>query len=236
MKTTEFDKHKLVEFLVSTLHDYISRQQPTKIVSPLTEKESYANDILLSANNIIECSQIYFSIELLSGFRKKKNGKMNRHDYIVFMIENFYLRITSILDRSLRFANILFEIGLPERECRESTIIKNNKVKNTKVESSLKEINKFISKFKMTRNQITHSEGFYDKKLQSVATYYFLLETDEFDNFKKYDHIYKTETDNYIKGKKAELTDITVQIEKLVSDLFDNVYPIVIKNLSKYSG
>lgn len=235
MKITKFDKHKLIEFLVATLHDYISRNNLTEIESPLTEKESHANDILLSANNIFECiDQIYFSIELLSGFRKKKNGKMNRHDYIVFMIENFYLRISSILDRSLRFTNILFEIGLPERECRESTIIKNRKVKNTKVEFSLKNINKFISKFKMTRNQIAHSVGFFDKKLEPVATYYFLLETDEFDNLKKYNHIYKTKTDNYIKKKKAELINITVRVEKLVSDLLDNSFSVALKNLSKY--
>ena len=85
-------------------------------------------DILLYASNITEClDQINYTIDLLSGYKSKKDSTMNRYDYIVFILENFYLRITSIFDRILRFTNVVFEIGLPEKECKASTIIKNDK-------------------------------------------------------------------------------------------------------------
>ncbi|MBN1970759.1 MAG: hypothetical protein JW870_15435 [Candidatus Delongbacteria bacterium] len=233
---TDFVKHDLVLFLVTSLHDFISRQEPQRILSPPTRQEKYAEDILMSADNIIECiNQIYFTIELLSGFRKRNNTKMNRHDYIVFMIENFYLRITSVFDRSLRFTNLVFEIGLPEKECRESTIIKNNKIKNTQTGETLKKLNNIIGDFKMIRNHVAHSQGFFDEKLKSVATYHFLIESNDNKEMKMYDHFIKTKADNYIKKKKSEFTKITVQFEEIISELFNNVLPIVKTNHKKYN-
>jgi hypothetical protein len=125
MKTTGFDKHEIVKLIMPNVTDYMLRQAPDKILTKASLKETIAIEILLEVGKISECiDQIYFSINMLSGFRKKKKSIMNRHDYIVFMIENFYLRITSIFDRALHFTNLIFDIGLPEKECRESTIIK----------------------------------------------------------------------------------------------------------------
>lgn len=109
MEINDLKNCKLIQSLISILHDYISRLQTRKTVSSTTPKEKYAYDILLSTTNIIDClEQLHFTIEMLSGYRKRKNTKMNRHDYIVFMIENFYLRIISIHDRTLRFTNLIF--------------------------------------------------------------------------------------------------------------------------------
>ncbi len=211
-----------------TVTDFISRQTPKEIISPASDKEKAAIEILMGINKITEClDQIYFSIEMLSGFRKKKNSKMNRHDYIVFMIEYFYLRITSIFDRSLRFSNLVFDIGLPERECRESTIIKNSKIKGTKVEESLKKLNKFTLNFKQIRNQVAHSDAFEDQELYPIRDYYYLIEDDNPGSLNNYKHIFKTRTDRYVHDKKNELTESAEQISDLIHDFFDSIVPYV---------
>ncbi|MBN8574447.1 MAG: hypothetical protein J0M05_11090 [Candidatus Kapabacteria bacterium] len=236
MEINELKNCKLIQSLISILHDYISRLQTRKTVSSTTPKEKYAYDILLSTTNIIDClEQLHFTIEMLSGYRKRKNTKMNRHDYIVFMIENFYLRIVSIHDRTLRFTNLIFDIGLPERECRDATIIKNHKVRNTEIGIILKNLNKFISDYKETRNKIAHSEGFYDERLTPVQTYCFLIESDDLhlDKLKRYGHFYKAVTDRYIKEKQTKLKDIAVQMEEIIVELLDASIPIVEYNLSK---
>ena len=235
MRTTQFDKHKMIQLLTPIMRDFISRQKPDKIISNPTGKEKRAGDILFSATNITECiDQIYFTIEMLSGFRKKKNGKMNRHDHIVYMIENFYLRITSTIDRALRFSNLVFEIGLPERECRESTIIKNHKIRGTQVEKTLHELNKFTNEYRFMRNQVAHSERFHDNELSHMEGFYYLLETDESNNFKKYNIHYKIEADHYVIKKKNEFKEIVRQLEKLINEFFDALTPIIKISLSKY--
>lgn len=234
MRMIDFEKHKIMSLLMPTVTGFISRQTPQKIISPPSEKEHKIIDIFLGANKITESlKQIDFAIEMLSGYRKSVNKKMNRHDYIVFMIENFYLRITSIFDRALRFSNLVFEIGIPERECRESTIIKNDKIKGTSVEIALKEINKFTSNYNQIRNQIAHNETFKDKELFPIRDFLFLTETVNSPELEKFKYIYKTMTDNYIADKKKELKKSSEEIKKLTSDFFDSIVPFIELSLKR---
>lgn len=231
MRVRNFENHQIIKLLMPTVRDFISRQAPDKITSPATTEEAFFIDTLTGINKITEClDQIYFSIELLSGFRKKKNSVMNRHDYVIFMIENFYLRITSIFDRALRLSNFIFEIGIPERECRESTIIKNNKIKGTEVETSLKALKKFSDNFKQIRNSVAHSNTFEDKELNPIGQYYYLLDNGDPDDLKRYSNIYKTKTDNYIRDKKNELIKSADEIYDLITKYLDSLAPYVAKN------
>lgn len=230
MRVKKFENHKILKLLMPTITSYISRHEPDKIISPASTKENYFIEILLGVNNITEClDQIYFSIDLLLRFRKNKDGIMNRHDYIIFMMENYYLRITSIFDRTLRLTNCLFEIGIPETECRESTIIKNNRIKGTEVEVSLKELKKFTDNYKQIRNTIAHSNTFEDRELYPIRDFYYLLDNGDPDNLKRYSHIYKTWTDNYIKNKKKELEKSADEIFELIKKYFDSLIPYIQK-------
>jgi hypothetical protein len=236
MRISGFDKHKLIISLMPIIRDYISKQSPEKIKSNPTRKEKRVMEIVLKVNTITECiDQLYFSIEMLSGYRKRKNSKMNRHDYIVFMIENYYLRITSIFDRILRFCNIVYEIGLPEKECRESTIIKNKKIKGTNIEKILNKINKFSNEFKPIRNKVAHQESFYDSKLSYVQAYYLLIEEESSDELMKYKNIYKSTSDSYVIEKKDDLLEATNRLKEMISEFFDLILPIIEQDLVNYS-
>lgn len=228
MKTTDFENHEIIKILMPIVTEYTRRQTPEKIISKATPKESVAIDILLSFVKITECiDQINFSIDMLSGFRQKKNGIMNRHDHILFMMENFYLRITSIFDRTLLFTNLLFDIGLPDRECRESTIIKNKKVKGTKVQTELKKLSKYTNEFRQIRNQVAHSTSIQDEKLTPIQSFCFLMEQEYSHEFERYKTLYKVESDKYISEKKTELTESSEKITCMISDFFDSMIPYV---------
>lgn len=235
MRTTKFDKHELMQVLTLIMREFLSRNKPNEIGSNPSKKEKRAANILFSANNIIECTdQINFSIELLSGFRKRKNGIMNRHDYVVFMVENFYLRITSILDRALRFTNLVFEVGLLDRECRVSEIIKDHQIRGTQIEIIIEKLNKFTEEYRNTRNQVAHSERFNDVALTDVEGFYILLDKDESNDFNGFNNFFKIEVDQYILKKKIEFKEITLKIEDLIHELFDVISPFVKLNLDKY--
>lgn len=228
MRISKFNNHALLQIISPIVQEYISKQAPDKIISAPDKIESRACDLLLSAGKIIECiDQLYFTVEMLSGFKRKKKGNMNRHDHIVYMIENFYLRITSIFDRALRLSNLVFQIGLPEKECRESTIIMNQKIKGTEVERILQKLNRFTSDYRLKRNQIAHQEGFHDKELSPLEMFYYLLETDESAEFQKYRHLYKTKADNYVLEKKNEFNETIGEVEDIIDKFFNTLIPFI---------
>jgi len=235
MRTTQFDKHEFIEALMLILHEFLLRNKPNAIRSSPTEKEKRAMNILFSANNIIECiDQINFTIEMLSGFRKRDKGLMNRHDYVIFMIENFYLRITSILDRALRFTNLVFEIGLQDRECRVSEIIKDHQIRGTQLKILIEKLNKFTEEYRNERNQVAHSERFKDDLLTDIEGFYILQDIDESKEFNGFNNFFKNRADRYIAEKKIEFKEIAMKIENLIHEFFDVISPFVKSNLDKY--
>lgn len=223
-----FKKLGLFKILLPILRGYFSRQEYDKMVTQPTKFERYNIDVLLSAYKIIDClDQIYFSIEMLSGFKSKSNSVMNQHDYIVFMLENFYLRITSAFDRILRFTNVVFEIGLPEKECKESKIIKNDKIKETSLCNILTKLNTYINKYKNSRNKIAHSESYSDKDLIEIEGYFLLLESDNQKDIEDYKPYFKRVTDEYVGNKKKELMEYANEFEELLKKFFDDTVPYV---------
>jgi hypothetical protein len=225
---SRFENLDFFKTLFTILRDYVAAQKFDRMVTEPTRFEQYNLDVLFSANNIIDClDQIHYSIEMLSGFKRKPNSAMNRHDYIVFILENFYLRITSIFDRILRFSNVVLEIGLPEKECKESTIIKNDKIKGTSLYSALNKLNTFIDKYRYPRNKIAHSESFTEKGLTDIQGYYILLDSENQQDIEQYKTLFKLETDEYVANKKKELMKIANDLEKLLIDLFNEITPFV---------
>jgi hypothetical protein len=111
MNITRIKDHKLVKEAYKTPREYLKKCDPSRseMDPPYTPKESYAIDVVMSISNVISClDQLYHSIDMLAGYRQA-NSKMNRYDYIVFGIENYYLRLTSVFDRCLRLTNIILD-------------------------------------------------------------------------------------------------------------------------------
>jgi len=239
MRNTVLKNHKLISIIVPFTTGYISRHDPDNRLMRLkpTKQEAIAIELLMSISNITDCiDQLHYIIQLLSGFRRKKGSIFNRTDYIVYTIENFYLRMTSIIDKCLILTNIVFDIGLPERDCKETTIIKNTKVNKTSVKVSLQKINKFIDHFKQIRNRIAHAEGFKDEKLDNLQGFYYLMDTEQSEDLQKFKHLFKTETDQYVNEKKEDLGKQIVTIEQLVDEFFTSLQSIAEMRITSANG
>ncbi len=223
MKVTQLKDHQLLKLASELSREYILKCDPVNSESDpyATKKQSYGIEVFLSVGNIISCiDQLYFCIDLLSGYRANSTPeKMNRYDYIVFGIENYYLRLTSVFDRSLRLANVIFQIGLPERECNNSTIVKNSHIKGTQVGAALKELDKFTGPFRFHRNTVAHQGTYSERDLDWLGSMYYLVEEDG--DLKNYKYSVKSQTDNYIMSKKDEFKESITNIEGLVNVYFD---------------
>lgn len=189
-----------------------------------TSKESYAIETLLSIGNVVSCiDQLYFSVDMLSGYRSNATpDKMSRYDYVVFGIENYYLRLTSAYDRCLRLANVIFQLGLPERQCGNETIIKNSHIKNTAVAESLKTLDRFTAPFRFHRNTVAHQGTYSDKDLDKIGTYYLVVEEDN--SFERYRHLYKAKMDDFVAERKQEFSGQVAELEQKVEEYFDALF------------
>ncbi len=215
---------------------YIAKCHPTEPDSDpvATKKESYAIETLLSLSSVVSCiDQLHFSVDMLAGYRNQNTPeKMNRYDYIVFGIENYYLRLTSVYDRCLRLGNVVFQLGLPERECRKATITNNSYIKGTLVAQALKDLDKFTNPFRFHRNTVAHESTYSEGELDKLGSYYFVVEEDQ--QFKKYHHLYKHKTDNYVSDKKAEFQNHIEKLEHLVEAFFDTISKVFEARLKSY--
>jgi hypothetical protein len=225
LKITKLKDHQLIVYVASVSREYFSKHKDKSADEELiaTKREHYAIETLSSISNVIIClDQLHFSVDMLSGFSNNKTHKsMNRYDYILYNIENFYLRLTSIYDRCLRLTNVVYQLGLPERQCNNNTVVKNDHLKNTKIASDLKSLDIFSEPFRFHRNVIAHNATYSEEDLDRLGPLFYVVETDG--DFKQYSHFLKRKADNYISIKKDEFNIIINNVEDLVDPFFESI-------------
>lgn len=232
MEFSQLYKHPLANFLGLQLQPFLRRMdkynQELRDETKLSPKEWHNKCMLHAIFNIIRCiDQLHYSIKKISGYRSTNEPEgVGRYDYIIYGIENYYLRITSVFDRSLRLVNIVYDFGIPERDCTQNTIICNSHIKGTSLEKILKKINKFTNDFRKQRNLIAHESTHSEEEINLLEMYSMVQQDDP--ELIKFSHIVKTNTDRFIKKKKTEFGGYLKEIEELVDELF-NILLIVIK-------
>lgn len=156
------------------------------------------------------------------------NG-MNRYNYIVYGIENYYLRLTSIHDRCLRLANVIFQLGLPERQCTNATITNNSHLRGSEVANSLKALDKFTNPFRSYRNTIAHEATYSEEDLEQLGLIHQFLDEDE--SWRDYRYPIKKMTDDFVIEKKMEYQRNLEGLELLVTNYFDSLYPVFVQRI-----
>ena len=225
MKITKLKDHQFITDVAEVSREYFLKHKdksPDEEVIA-SKREHYAIETLSSISNVIIClDQLYFSVDMLSGYSEHKTHKsMNRYDYILYNVENFYLRLTSIYDRCLRLTNVVYQLGLPERQCNYYTVVKNDHLKNTKIAEDLKSLDKFSEQFRFHRNLIAHNATYSEEDLDRLGPMFYVVETD--DDLKRYRHFLKIKTDNYIAKKKDEFNNYIYNVEDLVDSFFNSI-------------
>jgi hypothetical protein len=80
-----------------------------------TKQEEYLRLCLLSAGEVmVACDQLHYALAYLSGYRTRQTldgERISRADYIAYHLENLYLRMAMITDRSLKLTNTVFQFG-----------------------------------------------------------------------------------------------------------------------------
>lgn len=238
MKITRLKKSQLVKSILFQARLILSEtlDEDGTPKRHLNDEERATIEIAIGINNVTELiDQLYFVVDLLSGYRNNSSKNMNRYDYLMFQTENFYLRMTSILDRCLRFTNMVFGIGIEPRNCKLREICKFPEIEGTNIELSLKNLDDFTKNFRKTRNEIAHNQSFDDPILNEAKGFYLIGDSaiEEMPGLKRE---FKKELDRYVIQKKKHFKSLIAESEVLVDLYFKSLYPkielILIKNPS----
>ena len=212
----------------------LRRRRAGESLRPLRPDEEYARRSLLFAGELLNvCDQMSYAIEFLTGFRSRKmpSGEpITRYDYIVYHLENHLIRTSSILDRALLLVNIIFRLGVPEKECRFSVIADNEHIASTPTAGALRSIQKILEPYQGQRNLVIHRRRLSDENLSPLELYYLFQKseaTGSDDNVtENFFHFYKGMTDKFVKAKKEELLAFDSEAYLAVSKLLQTLEPI----------
>ena len=212
---------------------------------PLAAHEEYSRRVLLSCGQIsTTCHQMAVAAELLSGFRARDmghRGLISRFDYIVYHLENHYVRAVAVIDRSLQLINLVFRLGLSERDCKFGVITANEFVKNTSTQKSLKRLDKMVQPMRQTRNLIIHQRQLSEESLDQIELFHTLQKIEEAegtdDSLTKTMASYgKSITDKVVTARKRELRETNTKLYLEVKSLMDSMITRYVRTHSALTG
>jgi hypothetical protein len=232
------------KILRETIPQEPKRRRQGEMVRSLRPDEEYVRSTLISAGELLTvCEQMAYAIEYLSGFRARKmqSGEpITRLDYIVYHLENHLIRTGAVLDRALLLVNVVFRLGVTERECRFAVIAHNNHVTQCPVAAALKLIENTIKPYQSQRNLVVHRRRHTEEALEQLEVYYVLQKSEviqpDNDVVKDFLWFYKHLTDAFITAKKDELSKFNGKVFLAVSNLFQTLEPVFDVNYATLRG
>lgn len=224
----------LADMAAALLKDTVDSTRPRigRFTRPFTDQEEYLSACLVSAGEVsIACDQLHYALAYLSGYqsRKTSDGELiTRADHIAYQMENLYLRLGMIPDRSLRLTNEVFRLGLPARECGTRSVTDNQHLRGTPVRARLRTIDRIVKPHRETRNTIAHLARYNDPALSKVEAFFILQKAkgppDE-SVLERACHFYKREADAYVEAKRKEFGPIVSSLIDEVARLFETLLP-----------
>lgn len=121
-----------------------------KYVQTVFSKVTLVNNLLMD---------LELTIIFLNNFNSFKNRKFKIEEiaYYKYHFENYYIRISSVLDFISHLVNCIYQLGYNNHICNIQNLIENNNIKNSEASKALSNIKKYLDKYRSVRNKIVHS-------------------------------------------------------------------------------
>ncbi|MFH1033658.1 MAG: Cthe_2314 family HEPN domain-containing protein [Pseudomonadota bacterium] len=178
--------------------------------------------------------QLERAVILLNNFHyssKVKKLGITRFHHLHYNIENYLIRLRSIIDRVLQLINTVFHLQLDESTVTFQIIIKNVKVERTPIKANLNDLRKFIESNTSERNAIVHRHSLVEPALRKLELLYLFDEEKWRNNSKDKALSFKGLTDmrskilrDYLEAKRGTFFAINNEVFSKISKLYDHLY------------
>ncbi len=188
---------------------------------------------------VMEIDNVLKNLELTLEYLRKRDFSDSSYNFIThhtFHIENFFLRLTSLIDRCYLFTgtSLGFNSKKIEKISGKKLIIEKLKELSHPNVFILKKLDEIINKFKKDRNKIAHQESYYRKNFIILDT--IDNEDKEFSRLFNIDISIEEVKSHEIFQTNKLFDSLIYELNKLITELinnFDDIYITVISNYKK---
>lgn len=106
-----------------------------------------------------------------------KEAEIEYSKYLGYNLENYFLRITSILDQSIILVSEFYNLGTEPKNTNLRTLTENKHTKGKDATEIIKKFDRLIQPIKKIRNLIAHRGEFNDEDLKKIEANLYVLST-----------------------------------------------------------
>jgi hypothetical protein len=221
-------------------------QEPTPLVRlTLTYEQEYHDEVFRYMSGLTHTVERHEEIPVnLGRFPNSPTFKtqgITLHRWIHYHYSNFLINVVSIHDTSLLLTNAVFLLGLSPRNCSEENVVKNRRVKRTRVKSAIDKIKEVTKSYREPRNLYVHGGVLPNLgQLDEYESLRFIHEAQEKLEISaepimpiwSVDQIYKSERRKLIQTLRCETKKIVEAVSEYL-DTLEPVYSAIAKNLDE---
>lgn len=192
--------------------------------------EQYLMTVTFSLDDLINLmNQIDFTDKILCDINHNsflEKDDLTNLDWLLYNIENYLIRVSSINDRVLNLINIVFDLGVEESNGKFKKIDKNIKNHDSKIMNVYQKLYEYLKTCINDRDSILHKKSYSAEEAPDLDRLHVFLLTNDL-HLKKYDYLeplkdlYSKEFEKF-KNKKVELFQQTNNEIKKILVLFFN--------------
>jgi hypothetical protein len=211
-------------------------------LGPYPNANYFHRSVFNKITAIIGCmGRLEDSLVFIQDFPKPKSFEkkgINHFSWLDHHYSSFVVTYVSLFDISLLLTNTIFQLGIPEEECKPNIIKENDWVKHTPVRSNLIELEKITSVYKKPRNLFVHRGEIPDIRSKNGSEILELLiiyqqvrrEMDPILSDDQFENLFRFES----KKLTLRLDDDLIKAQNSISFLFDSLLPIYEDGKEKY--
>ncbi len=103
---------------------------------------------------------------------KGEGVRVSRAKHVLYMVENYLIRLQSIYDRCLQLVNCVFNLCIEDSNVGHAVVVSNLKVARTNVPGLLKKVKNSIKPNEQHRHAIIHRNSYQEKDLDRLQLFY----------------------------------------------------------------
>lgn len=132
----------------------------SEVKRPIPEPFSYEYEVFTLAITLVEVLERLGEVcEFLQEFpcpEKYEKRRITQDKWIEYHYANYISNVVGLYDLALILTNSVFRLGIPDRECRDSTILRNRWITGTSVNVALDALNSRARSYREPRNLHLH--------------------------------------------------------------------------------
>jgi Cthe_2314-like HEPN len=175
------------------------------------------------AHTLRWCKQLTLAVEFMGNFDHSKAGNASKADHLIYNIENYIIRLNSILDRILQLVNALFHIGMNEEHVSYSAIVSNDKiVHRPEIQARIKELHKFLRTHAQARHALVHKHSLMDDEIDRIELFY-LHDLNYLSNDDKWKQTFKIFRANNLRKFSVKKTNEYTKVNQNLIEIIDRL-------------